>query len=269
MASLLVRLKSSAVGWTCAFCVIAAALVVPASRALAAPRAPAASRAERAASRVDPVDEEARARFEAGRLAFEAGRFADALADFSRAYALSQRPQLLFNMGASCARLGQREQALAHFERYRNELPTAPNRVEVDARIAELSAALAAERARAAQARIPKPAPTQLERPPPPRWPWLLVGGGAAITAGGAALLGLALEAKAKVEHPASGSSWRDVEDDHAHVKPWSTAGSILLGVGAVTLASGLILRLKTKRAHEPRAGADLALRGLRVWGTF
>jgi tetratricopeptide (TPR) repeat protein len=220
-------------------------------------------------------DEEARARFEAGRLAFEAGRFADALEDFGRAYELSKRPGLLFNMGASCARLQQREQALEYFERYRTELPEARNRAEVDAKIqelrTELSRARAASRQSAAQTHpAVAPAPLSLAEEPGAlrRWPWALVAGGAAVSAAGGVLLWLSLQAKDRVEHPAAGSTWADVRADDAHVKPWSIAGSALLGVGALTLASGLVLRFWRDSGSE-RAVVGLSTHGIQLRGKF
>jgi tetratricopeptide (TPR) repeat protein len=224
-------------------------------------------------------DEEAHARFEAGRLAFEAGRFADALADFSRAYELSKRPGLLFNMGASCARLQRRAQALAYFERYRTELPDARNRAEVDAKIRELRAELDEIRARedAGAAAVssepvvdPTPAPVLVEPASVRRWPWALVASGAAIAAGGGVLLWLSLQAKTRVENPRVGSTWDDVRVDQAHVKPWSIAGSALLGVGALTLTSGLVLRFRQgSDAKSERTMVGLSARGIQVWGRF
>ncbi|MFK7998660.1 MAG: hypothetical protein AB8H86_03645, partial [Polyangiales bacterium] len=53
----------------------------------------------------DIGDVEAQARFTAGEIAFSAGRFEDALSDFQRAYELSERPQLLYNIGLTAYRL--------------------------------------------------------------------------------------------------------------------------------------------------------------------
>jgi len=61
------------------------------------------------------TDSEARVRFEAGRMAFAADRYEDALADFERAYELSHRGVLLFNIAQSLARLGRNREAV---ERY-------------------------------------------------------------------------------------------------------------------------------------------------------
>jgi tetratricopeptide (TPR) repeat protein len=80
-------------------------------------------------------DEEGRALFTAGRVAFDDGRFEDALGYFQRAYDLSHRPQLLYNIGAASDRLRRSQQAIDAFERYLAEVPDAGNRREVEARV--------------------------------------------------------------------------------------------------------------------------------------
>ena len=49
-------------------------------------------------------DREARFLFEAGRTAYDAGRYREALGHFQHAYDLSQRPQLLYNVGQAADR---------------------------------------------------------------------------------------------------------------------------------------------------------------------
>jgi tetratricopeptide (TPR) repeat protein len=90
-------------------------------------------------------DAEGRGLFEAGRAAFTDGRYEDALEYFDRAYALSHRSQLLYNIGSANDRLRRDEAALAAFEQYVRELPTAPNVREVEARIRVLRASVEAD----------------------------------------------------------------------------------------------------------------------------
>lgn len=107
--------------------------------------AQADGRARRAAATpASAADEEARARFESGRLAFAAGRYADALSDFRRAYELSQRPVLLYNIGVAADRLRRDQEALEAFERYLREVEAPDNRAEVEARVVVLREQLAA-----------------------------------------------------------------------------------------------------------------------------
>jgi len=86
-------------------------------------------------------DQEARRLFEAGREAYVDEKYQDALNYFQQSHELSQRPQLLFNVGQAADRLGQREQAAEAFRGYLAAVPDAGNRPEVEARIAQLEAA--------------------------------------------------------------------------------------------------------------------------------
>ena len=92
-------------------------------------------------------DREARFLFEAGRTAYDAGRYREALGHFQHAYDLSQRPQLLYNVGQAADRLRQDEVALDAFERYLSALPAAANRPAVEERIKVLREVLAEKQA--------------------------------------------------------------------------------------------------------------------------
>jgi tetratricopeptide (TPR) repeat protein len=81
------------------------------------------------------TDAEARASFDVGRRAYEEGRFGDALRSFRHAYSLSQRPELLYNIGTCQDRLRRDEEALASFEAYLEAVPDAENRATVEARV--------------------------------------------------------------------------------------------------------------------------------------
>ena len=96
----------------------------------------------RAADSPDPAqDAEARRMFEDGRAAYEAGNFEAGLNYFQRAYDLSARPGLLFNIGQAAYRMHSDERALKAFKAYLAQTPNAPNRVEVEQRIRELEQA--------------------------------------------------------------------------------------------------------------------------------
>jgi len=119
------------IGWlTLSFCMVTLGSPAVAQQSAQAEGAPAGPTAGR--------DKAARDLFNAGRTAFSEGLFVDAMKSFQRAYELSQRPQLLFNVGmaADSARLDS--EALAAFEQYLREIPDAENREYVEARIATL-----------------------------------------------------------------------------------------------------------------------------------
>src|SRR5262245_19042349 len=56
--------------------------------------------------------------FETGQQAFAAGRFEEAADSFEHAYALSGRPELLFDLGLAADRLRDDERALEAFQRF-------------------------------------------------------------------------------------------------------------------------------------------------------
>lgn len=90
-------------------------------------------------------DEEARLHFQIGESALSDGRYQEALTNFQRSYELSQRPELLFNIGVAHDRLRHDEEALDHYRRFLAALPDAPNRNDAESRIAVLERTLAEE----------------------------------------------------------------------------------------------------------------------------
>jgi tetratricopeptide (TPR) repeat protein len=114
------------------------------------------ARAQDADGATDARDAEGRGLFEAGRAAFADGRYDDALDYFDRAYELSHRPELLYNIGTANDRLRRDETALAAFEEYLHEVPAAANVREVEARIRVLREEIAQEAARSARTATPE-----------------------------------------------------------------------------------------------------------------
>ncbi len=125
---------------------------------------PSPQAAPAAADRTD----EAKGLFVAARAAFDAGRYTDALDYFERSFALSKRPELLYNIGIVRDRLRDDQRALDAYDAYLAALPNAPNRVEVEKRAAAIRAALAARQAQSpAVASAPTPAQTAAAATPP------------------------------------------------------------------------------------------------------
>ena len=73
-------------------------------------------------------DRTARAEFTAGREAFSHGDFRDAAARFEHAYQLSQRRELLYNIGTAYERLHRWAPARDAFREYLESIPKAPER---------------------------------------------------------------------------------------------------------------------------------------------
>lgn len=76
--------------------------------------------------------------FATGRQQFDAGQFEDAAASFYEARETGGPPSLLFNQGLALDRLGRGAAAASSYRRYLAESESAPNRADVEARIAEL-----------------------------------------------------------------------------------------------------------------------------------
>jgi hypothetical protein len=83
-------------------------------------------------------DRRARLHFESGASYYESGEYEDALREFQRAYELSRRPQLLFNISLCYQNLGDFERAAAYLERYLNEAPDVENRANLEIRLRRL-----------------------------------------------------------------------------------------------------------------------------------
>lgn len=80
-------------------------------------------------------EEQARMYFDDARLAFSEGRNEVALHAFQRAYELSGRPELLYNIGLVHDRLRNDREALAAFEQFLAEVPGTEVRTSVESRI--------------------------------------------------------------------------------------------------------------------------------------
>lgn len=128
-----------------AIALVGTLLALP-SRATAQPVAVAA--ASTAAGARQRADAQARELFLAGEEAYDQGRYEDARDAFTRAYALSGRPALLFNLGSVSERLRRDEEALRAYEAYLESLPDAPNRGYVESRISFLRAQIDEEERR-------------------------------------------------------------------------------------------------------------------------
>jgi tetratricopeptide (TPR) repeat protein len=162
-----------------------------AAKWIGASAAAAALLAVASAAQAQPADaardEEARNLFQAGRVAFSDGRYDDALSYFEKAYELSGRPELLYNVGTAADRLRRTEQAVAAFEQFLAEVPEdAANRKEVESRVGLLKQELEERRLREEELarREAESAARSEEAPPPPsygpfegrRFTWVALG---------------------------------------------------------------------------------------------
>ncbi len=126
---------------------------ISAGLVLVALLSPAAGLAQQSAS-----DEEARALFDAGRVAYSNGRYDEALQYFQKAYDLSKRAPLLYNIATTLDRLRRDEEALRNFEEFVKQVPNSDYVPAARERIDFLRAAIAA-RQQKAQTPAATPAP--------------------------------------------------------------------------------------------------------------
>jgi tetratricopeptide (TPR) repeat protein len=238
------------------------------------------------------ADTDARALFQEGREAYDAGRFEDATRAFRRAYLLSPRYQLLYNIGQSELRAGHDARALEAFEGFlRQASADDPNRSEVAERArvlrsmgvtsaAEEPAADAATETAETETETETEPASETEIPPlepvrsdgPGVAPWIVVGvGGAAIVAG-VILMGVGAAESSRVTGATDGARWSDLEGAASSANVLWGAG---IGVAAVGLAAGVvgIVWGLSGGASDSEGGATARLRvgplGLGVEGEF
>lgn len=97
----------------------------------------------RAAYAAPDPREQAKKHYAAGEARWKAGDFRGAIVEFTAADALAPSPVLSYNVALCHDKLGQKDKALRHYRDYLSRWPEAPNRDEVEARIAALAPAAA------------------------------------------------------------------------------------------------------------------------------
>ncbi len=237
----------------------------------------------------------ARALFDEASAAYQAGRYDRAVELFLSAYDLSRAPGILFNVAQAYRLRGEAfcDRALVYYRRSLEEDPGADNRPEIEERIAEMERCTR-EAAGAGKPDAADVAPATRRRPPTgpvsasaalapdleargelaagetdrARRPVLPI---ATTIAGGAGLLaGGILYATARVKYedaqddcpcePGTFSTWRTV----------STTSYLLLGVGALATATGLVWWWRDARtAGTHRVGVAPAIGGFRWVAEF
>lgn len=103
--------------------------------------------------------DDARAHYLAGEKLYASGDFRAAIAEFAKADALAPSPILEFNIALCYEKLGDDAEALRRYRLYLREMPNAPNRAGVEAKIRALEAAAAKARQPAPPPRTPAPPP--------------------------------------------------------------------------------------------------------------
>jgi len=96
------------------------------------------------------------------------GKCRQAVAEFDKALAVLRDPALLFNRGECHRKLGDADAAIEDYKQFLSDLPKAPNRAEVERRIAELSkkSKVPSAEARAPSAPVAVPGEPLVRTPP-------------------------------------------------------------------------------------------------------
>ncbi len=199
-------------------------------------------------------DHEAHGLFDAGAAAFQSGRYDDALGYFQRAYELSHRAQLLFNIGQAADRARHDEVALRAFREYLAAEPDVANRAEIEGRIRVLEQAVAQAHASGAQSTTTtasSDAPTStasstttssngatpddgLDVPG-----LVLIVSGGVVGVAGAIMLGVGVPGLGPVRE---GETFAETSSRQSTAESLTIAGSVALGLGVVAAVIGAVL---------------------------
>jgi Tetratricopeptide repeat len=118
------------------------------------------------ASAQDDADA-AKAHFSKGTRLYEVGEYRQALDEFKAAHLAKPDPAFLYNIAQCHRQLGDLEQAVTLYKRYLVASPNAANRADVEKRVAEMEAELAARKQRGAAEAPAAPVATQPAASPP------------------------------------------------------------------------------------------------------
>jgi tetratricopeptide (TPR) repeat protein len=207
-----------------------------------------------AARTMSAIDSEAREHFKLGRSFYEAGRFQQAAEEFEIAYRLSARPQLLYNVYVARRDAGGLPSAVEALRGYLAQVPDAPDRVNLEARLSSLEAqvkrqeeqeaARVASERKAAEAEAKVKTRTRTERVRSVV-PLVLMGTGGALLLGSAVTGGLALSNAKDLDKNCEGSICPPSEKSGVDAtKTLAITTDVLWGVGAAVAVTGLVLFL-------------------------
>ncbi len=242
-------------------------------------------------------DAEARALFSAGEIAYGEGRYEAALDYFQRAYEISGRALLLYNVGSAAEHLRRDREALAAFERYLSDTgEDAPNRTAVAARIEILRRSVATTTDTSTTATTTDTTTTTTSDSTttdattetsstgetetetdgssgggPGVAPWIVVGVGAGVAVVGAVLVGVGYADAASVSGVADGGSWSSISGAYERAPILEGVGFALLGVGVAAVVGGVVWGAMGSGESGPTASAWVAPEsaGVIVGGSF
>ncbi|MDH5671334.1 MAG: tetratricopeptide repeat protein [Myxococcales bacterium] len=223
----------------------------------------------------DRREQNAQRIFRVGKQAFDRGEYESAVTYFERAYELSPRPMLLYNIGVAAERAGMHERAISAFRSCIEQDPKAENREEIEARLEVLERTVA--RSKGADVSS-QPSPETGEPQPETSEPsepsdeanrsaagaegsstdggsgprdaggrndtqllgWVVLGTSAAVAATGAILFAVGMNDVSTVEDAPEDATWKEIRGPYERAPILTGTGLALLGVGLAGSALGI-----------------------------
>jgi tetratricopeptide (TPR) repeat protein len=240
-------------------------------------------------------DEQAKSHFKVGKTLYEAGRFAEAAAEFEKAYALSKKDPLLYNIYVAYRDASDLPHAIDALRSYLNSAQLEPDeRVNLQARLRAMEDANSRAEASRAAAQAPAPAAPAPEAaapapvappalapttPPAPEHsspvPYVLAIGGGTLLLGGV-VTGLVASSKiGSIQDDCKDHTCPPdygIDDKRSDARTWRTVALVLSGAGVVTAAIGVVLLLTRDgdtEAPPASAALDCGPNGCSVHGRF
>ena len=230
-----------------------------------------------ASAQADGDDDIARRHFELGRTYHQSGRFAEAAQEFQRAFDLSGRPQLLYNISMAKRDGGDLSGAVEALDRYLREAGELKDRARLEARLRTMQEQLARE-----QQPAEEPAPSAEGEPGPPEseqepespepeasaqaspmrkraaWGLLGAGGGLLLASIGTGVVALGRDADL-ADQCSGGVCDESLQGDVDSGRRLATATDVLWIAGTAAAVTGLVLWLTGTREEVPAQQASLA----------
>ncbi|MFW5876500.1 MAG: tetratricopeptide repeat protein [Myxococcota bacterium] len=207
-------------------------------------------------------DQEAKSRFRVGGMLYDEGRFREAAGEFEKAYEMSGKPALLYNMYIAYRDAGLTERAVEVLRKYLDEASDIPDRRKLEVRLGAMEKTLGGESdegspegdARSedgtaagaeADAGAATPGPAQ-EDGGSKVVPWTITGLGAAILVA-ASVTGITALNKTNDIEEACTDDGRCPADfplaqERTEARRWVRATDVLWPIGVAALGTGLVL---------------------------
>lgn len=207
--------------------------------------------------------EEAKSHFRIGGTLYNEGRFNEAAEEFRKAYELSGKPALLFNMYIAYRDAGRTEQAVEALRSYLDQAEAVPDRRQLRTRLEAMEETLASrgsepagaseDRAESAPGGGAEPsAVADAGGPPEPEedggsaLPWVIAGTGAAMIVAASMTGIIALNKTANIEDACGDDNVCPpdfpLEQEREETRRWVRATDVLWPIGAAALGTGLLL---------------------------